>query len=81
MKTIVNNIQEAVKEIQNQLQDKDWYMDNYRLLNNVEEYLDKAKEICKQQNEDFNEGEQIYNYLAYDLKWEENESELFPMQL
>ena len=79
MKTIiVNDIQEAVNEIKKQLSEKDYYMHNYNLLDGVQEYIDN----CLDKNsDDFDEGEQIFNYLAYDLKWEEREDELFPMEL
>ncbi len=71
-------IQEAVKEIQKQLLEKDFYMHNYSLLDGVENYLDN----CIDKNDaDFNQAEQIYNYVAYDLKWEDREDELFPMSL
>ena len=77
MKT-VNTIQEAVQEISRQLGDKDFFMHNYTLLNNVEEYLDN----CEDRNDpDFDKEEQIFNYVAYDLKWEDREDELFPMEL
>ncbi len=73
--TTVNNIQEAVTEIMSQLQDKSSYLHNYDLLESVSDYLSK----CKFDPEDL--GDQIYNHLAYDLKWEENEEEFFPMEL
>ena len=77
-KIIVNDIQEAVNEIKKQLSEKDYYMHNYNLLDGVQEYIDN----CLDKNsDDFDEGEQIFNYLAYDLKWEEREEELFPMEL
>jgi hypothetical protein len=73
--TTVNNIPEAVTEIMSQLQDKSSYLHNYDLLESVSDYLDK----CEFEPEDL--GDQIYNHLAYDLKWEQNEEELFPMEL
>ena len=77
-KIIVNDIQEAVNEIKKQLSEKDYYMHNYNLLDGVQEYIDN----CLDKNsDDFDGGEQIFNYLAYDLKWEEREEELFPMEL
>lgn len=74
--TTVNNLLEAVKEIKKQLADKNFYMYNYRLLDGVDTYLDGCIH-----DEDFDEEEQIFNYLAYDLKWEERAEELFPMEL
>jgi hypothetical protein len=76
--TIVKTIQEAVAEISKQLLEKDFYMHNYRLLDGVQDFLDN----CLNKNDtDFDEMEQIYNYVAYDLKWEDREDELFPMEL
>lgn len=75
---MVNTIQEAVTEIQNQLLQRDWYMHNYRLLDGVQNYLDNC---IDKDDEDFNQGEEIFNHLAYDLKWERDEDELFPMNL
>jgi len=76
--TIVNNIQEAVTEIANQLKDKSSYLHNYRLLESVSDYLDNC---IDKDEEDFDQNEQIYNHLAYDLKWEDSDDELFPMSL
>jgi hypothetical protein len=73
--TTVNNIPEAVTEIMRQLEDKSSYLHNYALLESVSDYLDK----CEFEPEDL--AEQIYNHLSYDLKWEQNEEELFPMEL
>jgi hypothetical protein len=73
--TVVNNIHEAVEEIQKQLNEKDYHLNNYRLLDSVSNYLDKCPD---KDDEDFDQSEQIYNHLAYDLNWEE---ELFPMSL
>lgn len=75
-KTTVHNIQEATIELKKQLEDKDFYLHNYSLLSNIEDYLDKCKD-----SEDFDKGEQIFNFLAYDLKWEDRSEELFPMEL
>jgi hypothetical protein len=74
--TTINSIQEAVTEIQHQLSQRDFYMHNYRLLDSVQNYLDNCPE-----EESFDEAEQIFNFLAYDLKWEGREDELFPMEL
>jgi len=78
MTTVVNNIPEAVTEIANQLKDKSSYLHNYNLLESVSDYLDKC---IDKDEEDFDQNEQIYNHLAYDLKWEDREDELFPMSL
>lgn len=78
MTTVVNNIPEAVTEIANQLKDKSFYLHNYNLLESVSDYLDKC---INKDKEDFDQSEQIYNHLAYDLKWEYREDELFPMFL
>ena len=76
--TTVNNTQEAVTEILRQLQDKDWYMHNYDLLDSCQDYLDS----CPDKDEpDFDKEEQLFNFLAYDQNWEDREDELFPMQL
>lgn len=78
MTTIVNNTHEAVEVITTQLNDKSNYPNNYRLLESLDTYLDN----CPDKDEsDFDKLEQIYNHLAYDLKWEQNEGELFPMEL
>lgn len=76
--TTVNTIQEAVEAISKQLDERDANMHNYTLLNNTQEYLDNCED---KDDEDFDQLEQIYNYVAYDLKWEEREGELFPMEL
>lgn len=74
----VSDIHEAIPEIQKQLRERDFYMHNYSFLDGVQNYLDN----CTDKNDtDFDEKEQIFNYLAYDLKWEEREEELFPMEL
>lgn len=74
----VNTIQEAVKVLVGQLEDKDAHSHNYNLLNNIEDYLDKCED---KDSKDFDKGEQIFNYVAYDLKWEDQLGELFPMSL
>lgn len=76
--TTVNTIPEAVTEIEKQLTQKDYFLHNYRLLDGVETYLDNC---IDKDEDDFDQSEQIYNYLAYDLKWEDREDELFPMEL
>jgi hypothetical protein len=73
--TTVNNIPEAVSEIMRQLEDKSNYLHNYQLLESVSDYLNN----CEFEPDDL--GEQIYNHLAYDLRWEQNEEEFFPMEL
>lgn len=76
--TTVNTIQEAVTEIQRQLSQRDFFMRNYTLLDGVQRYLDNCVD---KDDAEFDQGEQIYNFLAYDLRWERLENELFPMQL
>lgn len=76
--TTVNTIQEAVTEIQRQLSQRDFFMRNYTLLDSVQRYLDNCTD---KDDEDFDQGEQIYNFLAYDLRWDRLKNELFPMQL
>lgn len=75
---IVTNIKEAVTEIANQLKDKSSYLRNYTLLESVSDYLDDCIDNA---DDDFDQNEQIYNHVAYDLKWEDREDELFPMSL
>lgn len=70
----VYNINEAVTELSRQLKDKSWYLHNYSLLESISDYLDKCEG-------DLDQNEQIYNHLAYDLKWIDREEDLFPMQL
>ena len=77
MTTVVNNIKEAVTVIARQLNNKSSYLHNYNILESVSAYLDKC---IDKDEEDFDQNEQIYNHLAYDLKWEDREEELFPMQ-
>ena len=74
----VYDIPEAVTEIMKQLEDKSSYLHNYDLLESVSDYLEKCPD---KDDEDFDIGEQIYNHVAYDLKWERHEEELFPMEL
>ena len=76
--TTVSTIQEAVTEIQRQLSQRDFFMRNYTLLDSVQRQLDNC---IDKDDEDFDQGEQIYNFLAYDLRWERLEDELFPMEL
>lgn len=76
--TTVTTIQDAVQVLAIQLEYKDAHSHNYRLLNNIEDYLDKCDD---KDSEDFDKGEQIFNYVAYDLKWEDQFEELFPMSL
>lgn len=76
--TTVTTIQDAVKVLIIQLEGKNYYLHNYRLLNNIEDYLDKCED---KDSKDFDKGEQIFNYLTYDLKWEDQFDELFPMSL
>lgn len=76
--TTVSDIHAAITEIEKQLRERDAHMRNYTFLDGVQNYLDN----CTDKNDaDFDEKEQIFNYLAYDLKWEEREEELFPMEL
>jgi RNA polymerase-interacting CarD/CdnL/TRCF family regulator len=44
-KVIINNITEMVEELFHQLQNKDANLDNYRLLNNLEVYLQNCVDI------------------------------------
>ena len=74
----VYDIPEAVTEIMKQLEDKSSYLHNYDLLESVSDYLEKCLD---KDDEDFDLGAQIYNHVAYDLKWERDEEELFPMEL
>lgn len=74
----VTTIQEAAQTLAVQLENKDAHPKNYKLLNNIEDYLDK----CEDKNLlGFDKTEQIYTYLTHDLQWEDKFSELFPMQL
>lgn len=77
-RTTVKTIEEAVTELQKQIQSPDYYMHNYRLIDGVKRYLDSCEDKA---DADFDEAEQIYNYVAYDLHWEERADEIFPMEL
>lgn len=77
---IVSDIEEAVTEILEQLKEKDFYLRNYRLLEGCQEYLDISEKQCEEAGVEFDEEEQLYNYLAYGLKWD-NEDSIFPMKL
>lgn len=79
MRTTVNNTSEAVDVLFSQLQDKDFYLHNYKLLSNIEDFLSKDEDLDMTDDDEVRE--QIFNYLAYDLKWEYREDELFPMEL
>ena len=71
-------ISEAIKEIEKQLREKDYYMHNYTFLSNIDEYLNN----CTDKNDkDFDQSEQIFNYLIYDLNWEENDENFEPVEL
>ena len=77
---IVSNIEEAITEILKQLKEKDFYMHNYTILDGCQEYLDISEKQCEEAGVEFDEVEQLYNYLAYDLKWDDDDS-IFPMKL
>ena len=73
-----NTIDKAIKEIQKQLRERDYYMHNYRFLDSVQTYLDNCLD---KDDEDFDQAEQIFNYLVYDLGWEENDETFEPVEL
>ena len=77
-KITVYNIHEAIKEIERQLMDKSFFLDNYNLLESCDDYLDKCLD---KDDDDFDKSEQLFNFLAYDLNWENRQEELFPMEL
>ena len=73
-----NTIDKAIEEIQKQLREKDYYMHNYRFLDDVQTYLDNCLD---KDDEDFDQAEQIFNYLVYSLAWEENDETFEPVEL
>ncbi|MXV39387.1 hypothetical protein GO491_11980 [Flavobacteriaceae bacterium Ap0902] len=64
--TTVNNVKEAVQELVHQLGSQENYLHNYRLLENIKQYVEESRK----NGSDATLEEEIEMYIADDLNWE-----------